>query len=776
MRIPECYHRIPTKFEIDPLTFAVKIYEKKGKLTNCDIGCSFPRAVLGRFFKNTVWWSGIFEFVFCSMDDTVRAVQRKAIDTTKILTSHCNAYCKMKLKKVLSEDSFIFRALIWRLYYAHEVYNDPKKYGLEQIPRLTVQLFIDTHIDMMRAIEETRFMDKGLTELMVNPYSNVVYMYDQFYPSDARFFYCGDLPDVTHLIDMGSLWFNVNSKSSMECIARAIIHIICSKTQYFRCQGRNNMNILYEYFKKYPDILSLYRHFIRVGLLGNYPGDVVTRPPFKERMKIYDFFQAVSDDNFIRWITKNEKVVRVFTKEFYTYCIDVQYALDKFMSKSKLWTNMKDFNRKSANRVREIVFNPSGFNVEELNIMIASIRSDSSDFIRKLKKNRFDISVTKMFQNFYNQNVVNRSNTELQECTKYIPNEYLVAMSIIAETDAPFQTKWIKCFGVSREGYHSFREMYFRYTFGGISDNSVKKAIREIYERNPQDFFTINVFMTKIDWERDTSEYYLPADFERNQIASLRAKYQCFYNQELPKGAGVFYFCSNCKKWAHPIVTWGQKGINNSFSTGTYKSMYNFEQKAAVCGRQTLPVNIRKMKENGKYDEEFSKEEKDARLIRRFKKNQQCSQTPLIPVNMIGIVKTLDKKLWILCEVCACIMQFDGTKFTHQGVTCGNHKKMEKTRMYRTLQVHPMILEKKCFYCEVSEKVKSLKLVKMTDREGGRYGLEKYYVCDVEFERIKHYQEKNGHYMNLSHVINFIRNSKQKALEFSQRSHIPNKF
>jgi hypothetical protein len=248
--------------------------------------------------------------------------------------------------------------------------------------------------------------------------------------------------------------------------------------------------------------------------------------------------------------------------------------------------------------------------------------------------------------------------------------------------------------------------------------------------------------------------------------------------EDLPDHAGIYYFCSICRKWTHPVVTIGQKGIQNSYAIGTDKSMYNFSKSCLVCGRQTLSVGIRKLKENGDYNREKSNKEKDARIIRKHKKNSFCSNTPLIPVNMIGIAKKLDNKLWVLCEICASIIQFDGTKFTLQGVTCGNHTNYESEVQIMSSRniLYPIIQEKRCFYCNVSEKSKILKMVKMIDDTKDEFLIKEFYACESEFDKIKYMMDTQIYILRMSNVMRFIQKAKQKTLEYAQKAHIPNKF
>jgi hypothetical protein len=282
------------------------------------------------------------------------------------------------------------------------------------------------------------------------------------------------------------------------------------------------------------------------------------------------------------------------------------------------------------------------------------------------------------------------------------------------------------------------------------------------------------VFFSKLYFENDTKEYHLTDDFRKNQVLALRAKHMIHPWDDMPRHITTFYFCSICKKWAHPIVSIGQKGIQNSYSMGTDKSMYNFSKSALVCGRQTLSVSIRKLKENGDYNRETTNKEKDARIIRKHKKNSFCSNTPLIPVDMLGIVKKLDGKLWVLCEICGCLIQFDGTKFTIQGVTCGNHTNYaSEIQIMSTRNIlYPHVKEKRCFYCNVSEKSKVLKMVKILEDTTEELLIKEYYVCGSEYDKIKYLTDTQLYIPRMSNVVRFIQKSKQKTLEYAQKLHV----
>ena len=92
------------------------------------------------------------------------------------------------------------------------------------------------------------------------------------------------------------------------------------------------------------------------------------------------------------------------------------------------------------------------------------------------------------------------------------------------------------------------------------------------------------------------------------------------------------------------------------------------------CGRENTSVHVKRLKETGEYyKEEVTEDIKSARTIRKHKESVRCTDLPLVPVHMLGKIKRLGNKLWALCEICAVLTQFEGTKFGVQGFTCGRH-------------------------------------------------------------------------------------------------------
>ncbi len=245
------------------------------------------------------------KYVFCPIKDTLNIISNIGIsnDTElKIIlenSSKLYGFPENVLKKLVHSYSdgnnnnntfHLLHSIIFRLYYCHKLMEKYQSNKQQKRIVFWIQLFIDTHLDLCNYMNKYGiYNDEELLEIDNNRDDLIKSALDQYEPHDWRVLHSGNLPDLTLFIDMGNGWYDVRPNPRIENITCALIHIIACKTQSHKCQLRNFMRILEGYFKKYPEMVELFRMFIEISMMGNY-FHAEYRPHFETRLEIRKSF------------------------------------------------------------------------------------------------------------------------------------------------------------------------------------------------------------------------------------------------------------------------------------------------------------------------------------------------------------------------------------------------------------------------------------------------------------------------------------------------------
>lgn len=669
-----------------------------------EIPTNIPRLLLRRYYGESTTTTTKFRFVFCPFRECLEAVRAGiALPSSGgrfeiLLRNSVNLYgFERKILDALLNDAryyCVLYTLLYRLHHCHRL-----AFKSRELPRIVyhLQLLIDTHIDLCGyMLRNESYRDELLLDPDLNSDHLVQDALTQYEPHDWRVMHGGELPDLTPCIDMGNVWYDVRPKPRIDNIICALIHIVACKTQSHKCQLRNFMRILHGYLQKYPAMIELFRMFLEVSMLGNYP-ESRYRPRFEKRIAIrYSFrTKALLDNHYLfLWMLENDQFVHYATKEMYVFMVESQYALDCMMDETGYWPEIKRNIWNAMDMARNALCadhswdRKNGF-TETLDRDLKQIHQDMLPFISKLRKSGFLEIMIQEMNKFHEKNVVNKRSPAVQTSdmllAKYLPEtdllQLLSDMQLIV--DAEFSErrqnslplKWLKCFRVSECGYDVIRTLYFDYECRDIADNSIGRRIGDMYEVNQYDFHVIRLFFEMINERCSYAEFRLSADYVRNQTNALVSKYCVAPWEELPETSDLFYYCSVCKKWLNPVIdSLTKKNRLNQYAQGCEKALYDQDTDTLYCGKQNTSVNIRKLIESKLYYEERELDDQAAaRNIRRHKETSRCCDTPLRSVHMLGICKRLGKKLWALCEVCGGLTQWEGAKFGKLGFTCGNH-------------------------------------------------------------------------------------------------------
>jgi hypothetical protein len=628
------------------------------------------------------------QYAFCDFDDTILAIEKKDIAVSSkvinppALATSIYGFDIDTVKEILDsspEEYSIFQSIIYRLWHAHSAQEETQSRKW----KFRLQLFIDTHIDLCIYIVKN---NACLNYLLKSPIENKdrigIAAKDYYYPHPDRFRFCGNLPDFIPLIDVGNIWYDVRPKE--DSIVSALIHFFACKTQHHKCQVRNFVSIIYDYYLQYPVIIDLVRKYLLITMLGNYDS-AKFRPCFQKRMEIVLSFNEVSNDSLFIWMFEHESLVYCATKEFYMYSVELNYTLDKYLSMTSDWVAVKNATRDSLDCVRGILSRYELGSTQRYELIEKELKlmhQESLVYITKLKKAPFLDIIIAEFNKYHEKKIIVKASTDTQSSESKLDDETRDTINNVCkylkvvrpDSDKYIELRWLKIFGISEKGLSLIRDLYYGYEKLDIADNAIIKRIDEIYKSNSQDFHIIKTYFKALKEEFSYKRYKLSSDHAQRQVDALRARHIIHPWESFPEEIDIFYFCKNCKRWAHPIVDGNNtKSLTNIYAIGCEKTLCDIELDTIYCGKQTSSLAIKKLRDNGDYQKEELDDEKSARTIRKHKDTKLCTDTPLTPVSMIGWIQELDGKLYALCEVCGCLIAFDPTKFNPRGFTCNRH-------------------------------------------------------------------------------------------------------
>jgi len=798
---------MPEYFEIDDNTDNVyflnhlnlkNVKEDYEKILSANI----PRLLLRRkFINNNNYWDSILQFVYLSLHNFICCIDlgkeketecfdiKEMFDFVFYKSSDC-VFPQNIMEKIINllsnnpkqaiHDYSILIALYIRIYITYYLME-----SLNPIEKLTAQLFVDTHIDLVNAMNYYSLYTNNDIKNPNNTSEDFVRsIYELYYSNDMRFYYCGNLPNLTTCIGLGSLWKQVSSKSGPKDIVQSLIQALCSKTQIFRCQGRNNMKILREkYFPQYPDLYELYIMFVRISFLGNYIF-CKYRPDFNSRLQIYMFFSDfVSKEERIGWMSENDEIIKYCTKEYFIYLVRLSYALDMILEGDSTRSDINNIVISAMDHVRK---NFDFGCIQNLNhLMYIQIKHDLDihynmiePYISKLIKGSFDKVVYIALNRICETIIIDQSSTALLKSDVIVGKKVVAAIELIINQfycieknpiGRQLPLKWFKVFGISKNGLLMFKSLYYRYLYQDIADNAIERELISIYNANNKDFHVLRTFFQKLYLFYDTFEYILPQKCAENQIRAIRAKERHPPWKDLPDFSSIYYYCSICKQWAHPTMDHvSEDTARDTYGIGTSYGMFDTKFNTYVCGNITLPASIKKLKDTGDfYDDEF-KDLKNAKIIRKYKQFDDCPKTPLIPIDMIGKVKRLNGQLWALCELCATLAPFVAWNFDYVGFTCGCHSQLySEIPFLEFMSKNDTLSEissKCCFYCGITSQKKEIKTIRVVDDVERNYEIVSLYICSSDLDRCKYLMEKTD-LERRSKIFKTIDDWRTKAIE-----------
>ncbi len=713
-------------------------------------GTNVPRLLLRRKFPGEL-------HVFCPFRETRDAVRSGSLDVgahlipaLRILPGLYGFDAATLRAAVARPDAFtVLLAVVYRLRRCHVLMSTrvASDDAGERAEGYHLQLFVDTHLDLCeRMLACSLFSDDRVSNVDENPDDLSRSVAVQHEPRDDAVTGCGDLPDLTPLIDTGDIWMAVRPKTRIKTIVTEIVHIVGCKTLPHKCLLRNFADILEKSVKSHPALFALIRMALEISMLGNYP-HAGFRPGFETRMRIRRSFAdraILTDDTLLAWMKDNDQLVLLATKELFMFMSEQQLAVDLAMQDTLPWAQSKGLIVGSMDAARSSIDRDSagddGFRKIAADLKLA--HQQSMSYITKLKKASFvDIALQTMKRRFKKKEEPDSVSEDVRTCETALSDlsgaddgrfcRLLELMQRVVNVRVPerqtpcLELGWLKCFGMTRGGYAQIRLLYFEYETDAIADNRLQHRIADLFEACPKDFYLAHIYFNMICDKRAFASFALPTGYAENQTRALRASLCVPPWEPLPEDADRFFFCSTCEQWLSPVVeSEGQRADANEYAIGIEQILYDHEDDRMYCARQKPAASLRKATETA--DGPGA-----AHTIRRHKVKKRCYDTEAVSVSMIGNCQRLGKKFWALCEVCGRVTAWSGANFGPLGFTCGRHDvpqpsaapqpaptvaidaDAEETPSGRRSRTETA--EKTCYYCEAELDGKGTPLIVFDD-------------------------------------------------------------
>ncbi len=631
----------------------------------------------------------------------------------------------------------VMLAVVFRLHTAHVLAQRPdvsEDTQLRHWLQLFIDTHIDLCLAMRLGEVYT---DLELMDEFANDETLCTSVLDQWYPHDTRVIHCGDLPDLSACLEFGNAWYLVKTKQRVSGTWEAFKHLFASKTQPHKCQVRNFVRILHTNAEKNPVLMTVIRALLCAGLLGNYPTARVRPNFETRMHIVLGLRPThMTDRELLLWIYENEQIVFAVVKEYYHYLVEFSAAMVEVLRRTTHWDDMRFHVTVSMDIVRtgigyaHTLITPlapldesaqrgtwDGTRTEQryvgasvgapAHVMHSEVMTALNDDLRlhhdervlplltKLRKLPFAEMIVAEMTRFFNRNLLNTRVVRPQNHITLLGEidgidgaaETIETIQFVVKhrvqrhhCDEQVELRWLAVFGATQEGIRVMRELCFRYETTDMPDNSISKKIAIMFAHSRRDFCVIFTYFDIVREHRDRASFELPRSHAERQVAALRQKFKVNPWDPLPETARKCRMCLACRRWLHPRINpKAVKTFTGVYALSRDNALFNYSTGHICCGRKESANDAKKLLDSGRFEDidtpvaDTAAAKKDAKCVRNFLAAPVCADIESVEVDMVGHVWRLGGKLWALCEICASITQWEGSKFAEQGFTCMLH-------------------------------------------------------------------------------------------------------
>lgn len=571
-------------------------------------------------------------------------------------------------------------------------------------------LYMDQHIPLMNHMVEA---NKFTNEYLLTDFGEGAPI-QKYNPSPEHCFHEGLIPNVINYIVECSFWSDIRSKIN------PIVHIL-SKGLPQRCQIRNMREILNKYSRKHELVYKFIHSCLLCSLLGMYKS-CTYRPPLKVRMRIYSKLQSLRKLEFLSWMLQDHQQLLFYViKEFLVFGVRDIPSIYEEIKRRYYWDKFEQCVSKAMNTVRKCT-------KDSVNIMRFEGIEQQLICINKLQVHHLFRPSKQLFCNVVLQECEKNDDLNLVDYNrKEFSLEYrdlMNQMSIRTPLSNRTSFEWLKYFGVSEDNIEKILNIQDQYISDGTK-GSLKNFLNGL---SRYDFEATRDLCEVFDRKFNIRIFSLPKHIYIKQCQALRLKYRIPDGKELPEHVGRTYLCLECKQFKGFITKHERGKVVNLYAYGHSKILIDDESMNLYCGRRCDKVDNKKrsipVPEFSSFMDVDLDEITEANKLRNQKrmakekrkdiKNGNCAKTPLVPINMLGVLLQFYNNLYMICPCCANFMQVTSEYFMKDGMYCGC-----------CLQYGKLYSNVNCEWCKVNKGKESWSPITVTED-----GVEKsIYLC-----------------------------------------------
>ena len=572
-------------------------------------------------------------------------------------------------------------------------------------------IYMDMYIPLMIHMEDE---DKYSDEYLLTDYGEGAPIHT-FGPTTDTVFHQGKIPNVLNYIVQCSFWSDVRSKDY------PIVHLL-SKGLPQRCQIRNMREILSNYSRKYDTVYEFIYSCLLCSLLGMYKSCTV-RPPLNIRIRLYRKFRSMSKAEMLQWMIQDHQQLLFYViKEFLIFGVHEIPSIYAEIERRYYWDKFEQCVAKAMNTVRSsIEDNANIMHFKGVEPQLIAINKQQVHHLFRPTRHLFCHVIINECEKIDDSKYIDyiRKETPLEN------KDIMYQMAIRTEELKCTPFEWLQYFNVKEDIIKNLKKVQDTY----IQDGS-KGSLKSLLEgMDRYTFECVRDLCEVFDRKNNVRLFTLPKHIYIQQCQALRRKHEIQNNCPIDQDTGSSYVCLECKQFKG-FVTGIDKGkVKNLYAYGHSKILIDDETMELYCGKRSDKVdgkkrNVIKPEYTSFIDVDYQRvmnaneirhRKRQAKEKRKDLRSKVCSKTPLVSVNLLGVLLQYYGKLYTMCPVCANFMLVTSEHFTKDGFYCGCC--MQHGKLYTNVS---------CEWCHAIRGNESWTPIKVKDNENKEMNI---YLC-----------------------------------------------
>ena len=533
--------------------------------------------------------------------------------------------------------------------------------------RYFITMYMDMHIPLMIHLEDAQ---QYTDEYLLTDYGKGAPI-QEHEPSMDYIFHQGLIPNVINYIPDCSFWSDIRSKSN------PIVHVL-SKGLPQRCQIRNMREILNKYSRKHEMVYEFIFACLKCSLLGMYKTCMV-RPPLNIRIRLYRKFNTISKAELLQWMLGDHQQLLFYViKEFLIFGVRDIPSIYAEIERRYYWDKFEQCVNKAMNTVRSNIEDNEGImHFRGIENQLVAINKQQVHHLFRPTRHLFCNVVLGECERIDDTHFVDYLRKEMKDEDRNLMYEMAVRVPLTDRTEF----EWLKYFNVSENTIKKIVQIQETYILDGTK-GPLKTFLSSL---SRYEFECVRDLCEAFDRKFNIRIFTLPVHTYIQQCKALRRKHGVDNGHPMPDSVGETFICMECKQFKGFITKKERGKIVNLFAYGHSKVLINDETMELYCGKRSDKVDSKKRNQvipeyssfvDVNIDEIMSANDirnrkRMAKEARKELRNHVCSKTPLVRLNMVGVLLEFYGKMYMICPTCANFMEVTSENYTENGIYCG---------------------------------------------------------------------------------------------------------